>query len=238
MNSQALQLPGATSAEAVERRFAFAAWPQAIAHPSWLEQLSRETGLPLQAVRGPEASASDRLVAEHLLRLVNACGNDGTGSVPVPPWVLLPFPELRRHLGCVAGLPLQALLRDAMPAAQARRWDRVLGPGVRRVILCMAPTAAGVLDAADRERLTRQALDGLVDEGAWLRFCMAFGLAALSGLPAGVQGRFRLMWPASLHDVVPLPAAAPLAAWMSAACQLSTRLRTAASPSASVSVLA
>lgn len=198
----------------VAQRLAFAAWPQARVHASWLEALAQASGVPV-ANAGHGAAA--RAVAHALWTEAGVPAIPPAAPVPVdrlPAWALQAVDDLHRQLATAGALNLLPELRAAVRGDAIRHWDAVLGPGLRRNTLrwCRQNLAVDVPPHA--RPLRSQAQAAARSPEAWQAFCQAMALAELAELGTGVQARMRLAWPHALRHVPPLALDPAAARWL------------------------
>jgi hypothetical protein len=210
--------------DAIGRRFAFAAWPQMYAHPSWFDELDDAVGLTVSRRCGRDSGPAEQAVAQALLACVGAALSDRVIDESVPLWATRAHRPMRNTLSVVAGLSVLPQWRLAVSATDTRHWDEVLGAGVRHTALRlwkadprMEPPAA----ATDLRETARVASAAAAD---WERLCLRLGLTALSTHSAEVTSRVRLAWPTVLRDTEPLTPVEGLQSWAAEACEQAARL--------------
>lgn len=210
--------------DAIERRYCFAAWPQAFAHASWFDVLDDTAGLPVSRRYGPESGLAERCVAQIMLSQVDASLSDRVADDCVPWWAMQPHEPMRRHLSAISALCVLPALRMAVGGAEVRQWDAVLGDQVRHVALLLGRTQAQAEPPADGLDLKRLSSTAAKSADTWSRFCLGLGLAALADHGAPVTARVRLAWPRALRDVEALEVSSASQSWVAAACRMPTQL--------------
>lgn len=204
----------------VWRRYFFAAWPQAYAHPSWMDALEAATGLRLP--RGPAGAAAglaEQALAHALLGEVGACLSDPVPVDRVPAWAMQGHGPMRRHLSAVAALGILPALTLTVKGGEVRQWDAVLGAGVRQAALCAWRALPETIAPPPRARgLLRAASAAAGSPAEWERFSLGLGLAAVAECGEPVRSRIRLAWPRDLRDVAPFAVEATVQRWLARAC--------------------
>jgi hypothetical protein len=210
--------------DALGRRFAFAAWPQMYVHPSWFDELDAAVGLGVSRRCGRDNGLAEQAVAQALLGWVGASLFDRVSDEHVPLWAMRAHRPMRNTLSVVAALSVLPLWRLAVGAEDARRWDEVLGVGVRHAALRLWKADPRIKPPAAATQLCAHAREASATPADWERLCLRLGLTALAAHSAGVRARVRLAWPTALRDVEPLTAAQALQPWAAEVCEQAARL--------------
>lgn len=225
----------------LEPVFLFAAWPQAIAHPSWLESLDQAAGTGIARRCDWRATPADEAVAVALLEQAGLSGTEVVAVEQLPAWALQTHAAMRRVLASAAGVILAPDLRRAVTGAAARHWDALLGDGVRATVLrlCRGEPTDALADpplARDTwQQLRDTALTASRSDADWERLCLRIALGLLAGWGSAVQRRVCLAWPQVLHDAEPLSLDEPARAWLEAVIAAADQaLRASARPSATI----
>lgn len=217
----------------IERRFNFAAWPQVWAHPTWIDSLEEATGLSLSRDCGPNAGLAEMALAQALLMQAGATHPVAIDRIPT--WSMQAREPLQRHLSTVGALSLMPELRLAVSGEATRRWDSILGFGVRRnaLLLCQAdlpveppPRAWGV---------RQQALSAAGCAAEWSMLCMRIGLTLLEPHGLGMCARMRLAWPYTMRHAQALEIDDDAKAWLDACQKAASLLAYASEPPAELS---
>lgn len=217
--------PGWPPLDAIARRFEFAAWPQAQAHPSWLAALASATGVPVASQWGPGAGPAALAVAQALLAEAGAPPGQRVPVDQLPRWALLPRDSLHSHLAAAGAINLLPELRAAVHGPAQRHWDALLGPELRRGTLrwCSRHLRAEVPAHARALRAPAQAAARSAE--GWQAFCLAMSLAALAELGDAVAARMRLAWPHALRHTPALPLDSAALRWLQACLKVAEVMR-------------
>jgi hypothetical protein len=204
--------------DAMERRFGFAAWPQACAHGSWFEALDALVGLKVSRQHGPSSGVAEQAVAQALLAQVGCDVQTKVDIDCVPLWAMQAHGVMRRHLSSVAGLVVLPALKRVVNGEQIRLWDAVLGVQVRQDVLRL-----GRIDIELELPSTAQGLYALALAAAkttvdWDKFCLQLGLTALAPYGSAVTARVRLAWPHALSKTAPLVVDESTQTWLVRTC--------------------
>jgi hypothetical protein len=209
--------------DAIGRRFAFAAWPQMVAHPSWFDELDAIVGLPVSRRCGRDTGLAEQAVARALLECVGAGSSDQRIDESVPLWALRAHRPMRNTLSTVAALCVLPLWRQAVRSADVQRWDAVLGVGVRHAAVRLWRDDPRLKPPAAADALLQQTRAAAAAAPAWERLCLGLALTALAHHGSEVRARVRLAWPVALRDVEPLGPVDGLQAWAADACERAAR---------------
>jgi hypothetical protein len=208
--------PTPSGVSAIERRFCFAAWPQAYAHSSWFERLEARLGMPVSRDSSRAAAGAEQAVALALLSEAGAGGTrPGVAIDALPDW-LLEHGQVQRRLSTAGALNLLPELMRAVSGETVRHWDAVLGPGVRLAALRLGSSRPPSSASAASLTVRQFALLAARTTAEWTRFCLCLGLTGLTALGAAVQARLRLAWPDALRDAQPWPGDEATLRWVDA----------------------